>query len=225
MSDDSVKITGMTEATQWTLDELVQLADQALSVDYEGPPSARVRDRPDRRLVRWYVTRGLVDRPAANGRSARYGRRHLLQLVAIKRMQAQGHSLAEIQAALTGSTDSALERIAKLDLTKLDTVRPSIQVEVDIAGTRAVPHQERARFWVNRPAQSAPPVVPPSTVDRPLPPAETTWPLRAIELSPGITLLVDPARTADADPDAVRFAAQPLLELLVPATPDERSSS
>lgn len=206
----------MAEATQWTLDELVQLAEQALSVDYEGPPTARVRDRPDRRLVRWYITRGLVDRPAANGRNARYGRRHLLQLVAIKRMQAQGRSLAEIQAALTGSTDSALERMAKLDV-----VRPGVQVEVDAATAHppAAPQQARTRFWIDRPTATA------ETGVRPLPPAETTWPLRAIELAPGITLLVDPARTADADVDAVRRAAQALLELLVPATPDERSSS
>lgn len=205
----------MTEATQWTLDELVQLAEQALSVDYDGPPTARVRDRPDRRLVRWYITRGLVDRPAANGRNARYGRRHLLQLVAIKRMQAQGRSLAEIQAALTGSTDSVLERIARLDV-----IQPSVQVEVDTAAAPppAAPQPASARFWIDRPA-------PIETGARPLPPAETTWPLQAIELSPGITLLVDPARTADADADAVRRAAQALLELLVLVTPDERSSS
>ena len=61
----------MTEATQRTLNERVQLAEQALSVDYDGPPTARGRDRPDRRLGRRYLTRGLVDRTAANGRNAR----------------------------------------------------------------------------------------------------------------------------------------------------------
>src|SRR5829696_5965813 len=107
---------GMVETTLWTLDELVGLAGQALSVDYPGAPSARVRDLPDRRSVRWYVTRGLVDRPTAtNGRNALYGRRHLLQLVAIKRRQAEGRSLAQIQAELAGVTDPVLERLARLD--------------------------------------------------------------------------------------------------------------
>lgn len=208
----------MTEAALWTLDELVQLAGQALSVDYDGPPSARVRDVPDRRSVRWYVTRGLVDRPATSGRNALYGRRHLLQLVAIKRLQAQGRSLAEIQAELTGATDRTLDQLARLDpgLPTAAPLNPPTTAEPQNAGGRT-------RFWVDRPVTSHPPA--PTGADRALPPAPTTWPLRAIELSPGITLLVDPARTAAADPDAVRHAAQPLLDLLVPATTNERSTS
>ena len=51
--------------------------------------NGRVRDVPNERLVRWYVTVGLVDPPLSRrGRVARYGRRHLLQLVAVKRRQA-----------------------------------------------------------------------------------------------------------------------------------------
>jgi DNA-binding transcriptional MerR regulator len=222
----------MVEAALWTLDELVQLASQALSIDYDGPPSARVRDVPDRRLVRWYVTRGLVDRPATNGRNALYGRRHLLQLVAIKRLQAQGRSLAEIQAELAGAADPALDQLARLGPGLL-TAPPATPA------TPAAPAQPqdasgRTRFWVDRPAIPDPerrtavldpgPTAPPPT-NHALPPAPTTWPLQAIELSPGITLLVDPARTAAADPDAVRHAAQQLLDLLVPATTNERSTS
>lgn|SRR5215470_13458941 len=207
----------MTTAALWTLDELVQLASQALSVDYDGPPSARVRDVPDRRSVRWYVTRGLVDRPATNGRNALYGRRHLLQLVAIKRLQAQGRSLAEIQAELAGAPDRALDQLARLD--------PGLPAA---APAQPVPDQSqntvgRTRFWVDRPATPSPSA--PTDADHALPPAPTTWPLRAIELSPGITLLVDPARTTAADPDAVRHAARQLLDLLAPATTNERSTS
>jgi hypothetical protein len=63
--------------------------------------NGRVRDVPNERLIRWYATVGLVDPPLSRrGRVARYGPRHLLQLVAIKRRQAEGRSLAEIQAEL-----------------------------------------------------------------------------------------------------------------------------
>jgi DNA-binding transcriptional MerR regulator len=226
----------MTEAALWTLDELVQLASQALSVDYDGPPSARVRDVPDRRLVRWYVTRGLVDRPATNGRNALYGRRHLLQLVAIKRLQAQGRSLAEIQAELAGAPDRALDQLARLD-----PVPPAAAPPVPTAPqARTAPSTPamlqdagvRTRFWVDRPATPGPPApagadqaFQADQADQALPPARTTWPLQAIELSPGITLLVDPTRTVAADPDAVRHAARQLLDLLVPATTNERSTS
>jgi hypothetical protein len=106
----------MDDAAQWTLDELSELVAGALRVvDYEGQPSRRVREVPDRRTIRWYTTIGLLDRPAAmRGRTALYGRRHLIQLVAVKRLQAQGHSLVEVQSELVGATDAAIESIARI---------------------------------------------------------------------------------------------------------------
>jgi len=43
-----------------------------------------------------------------------YGPRHLLQLVAIKRLQARGLSLVAIQAELAGATDAQLARVAQV---------------------------------------------------------------------------------------------------------------
>src|SRR5438132_5850914 len=100
----------------WTLDQLGARVALALAVDYAGQASGRVRDVPDRRTIRYYVTLGLVDRPLAvpgRGRTAFYGRRHLLQLLAIKRLQAQGLSLAEVQDRLVGQTDAVLEEAAR----------------------------------------------------------------------------------------------------------------
>ena len=90
---------------EWTLDELVARVSDALgAADYPGAPNGRVREVPDRRAIRWYTTIGLLDRPAGmRGRTALYGPRHLAQLVAIKHRQAQGRSLAEIQAELVGA--------------------------------------------------------------------------------------------------------------------------
>ena len=45
---------------------------------------ARVSAAPDARTVRYYATLGLLDRPRIEGRQARYGERHLLQLLAIR---------------------------------------------------------------------------------------------------------------------------------------------
>src|SRR5947209_4399212 len=107
----------MTEQaeTLWTIDELGSQVALALSVDYEGQASGRVRDVPDRRTIRYYTTLGLLDRPAEmRGRTALYGRRHLLQLVAIKRLQARGLSLSELQQQLLGLTNAALARLARV---------------------------------------------------------------------------------------------------------------
>jgi DNA-binding transcriptional MerR regulator len=137
----------------WTILELAELAADALAAAQPtgssaeaGPPveraNGRVRDVPNERLVRWYVTVGLVDPPLSRrGRVARYGRRHLLQLVAVKRRQAEGRSLAEIQAELAGATDEALAAVARVpDARPVPDVLP------------AVP----ARFWTRSAAQRDP---------------------------------------------------------------------
>jgi DNA-binding transcriptional MerR regulator len=104
----------------WTIAELAELAAGTLAAG--GRPgrgitqaNGRVRDVPNERLIRWYVTVGLVDPPLSRrGRVARYGPRHLLQLVAVKRRQAEGRSLAEIQAELAGATDASLAAVARV---------------------------------------------------------------------------------------------------------------
>jgi DNA-binding transcriptional MerR regulator len=103
------------EDPRWNLDELAERVDAALAVGYRGQPSGRVRAVPDRRAIRWYTTIGLIDRPVAyRGRTALYGPRHLLQLVAVKRLQAKGLPLVAIQQELAGATDTQLARVAHL---------------------------------------------------------------------------------------------------------------
>src|SRR6476660_3360448 len=98
----------------YTIDELSAAVEAALAEGYGGPPNGRVRDVPDRRTIRYYTMLGLIDRPAEmRGRTALYGRRHLLQLVAIKKLQAQGLTLHQVQERLLGLTDGDLERIAR----------------------------------------------------------------------------------------------------------------
>jgi DNA-binding transcriptional MerR regulator len=100
---------------EWTIGELATAAATAVAAADVRAPSRRVTDLPDERTIRWYATIGLLDRPSGSrGRTALYGERHLLQLVAIKRRQAQGRTLAEIQAELVGASERTLRRIAAL---------------------------------------------------------------------------------------------------------------
>lgn len=97
----------------WTIDELAARASEALSQLALAQGSGRVREVPDVRAIRYYTTTGLLDRPLKfEGRTALYGKRHLLQLVAIKRLQAAGTPLAEVQQRLHGVTDAALGKLA-----------------------------------------------------------------------------------------------------------------
>jgi DNA-binding transcriptional MerR regulator len=96
----------------WRIDELAERAAAALDGATSPAASGRVTPLPDRRMLRYYTTLGLLDRPELRGRVAYYGRRHLLQVVAIKRLQAGGATLAQVQEALAGAPTSTLERIA-----------------------------------------------------------------------------------------------------------------
>lgn len=171
----------MTDAP-WTIDELTERVDAALAGgSYRGAPSGRVRDRPTTRTIRWYATIGLLDRPAAmRGRTAYYGRRHLLQLVAVKRRQAAGRTIAEIQAELAGAPDRVLAEIAEVPAELLDAGRPvgvppervsparaAPAVRATRGGGRAAPEpadgsvadlpRPAGAFWTRRPAPAAPP--------------------------------------------------------------------
>src|SRR5919198_853328 len=120
--------------TTWTLDELAERVDAALAVGYDGQSSGRVREVPDQRAIRYYTTLGLVDRPIARrGSTVLYGPRHLLQLVAIKKLQARGLPLARIQVELAGATDDQLRRVAQLP--RLETAAAS---EASVASAPAL---------------------------------------------------------------------------------------
>jgi DNA-binding transcriptional MerR regulator len=130
---------------EWTLSELVAEAVAAIAT-LPVPKNGQVRAVPDERTVRYYGTLGLLDRPAAmRGRTALYGRRHLAQVVAIKRLQGAGRSLAEIQALWPELDDATLARMSGISLAN-------------------TPKSARKEFWkaapaASRPAASVPPPV------------------------------------------------------------------
>jgi len=86
----------------------VQLAELGL---LGAAPDARVSAAPDARTVRYYTTLGLLDRPKIENRQARYGERHVLQLLAIKALQSRDLPLAEIQQTLYGRSDAELQQL------------------------------------------------------------------------------------------------------------------
>ena len=190
----------------WRMDELVDRVRQALAAEYPGAPNGRVRDVPDRRAIRWYTTTGLVDRPAGmRGRTALYGPRHLLQLVAVKRRQAQGHSLAAIQAELAGASDAELAIAARV---------PERLLTVDDDAAPA-DGPVRSRFWATAAPASdlatvGPAVAGPAAAR---PEAATARPVGGVALGGG-AILVLPVRPDAADCAAIATAARPLLDLL-----------
>ena len=187
------------EGSPWTIDELGARVAEALSFDYLGAPNDRVRAVPDRRTIRYYTTLGLIDRPSAiRGRTAYYGRRHLMQLVAIKRLQAEGHSLAEVQRRLLGLTDAVLGRLARLSGPEVET--PSGR-NLQAGG------RQGDAFWKSEPAAA-------NVVDASAARGAVSK-LLGLSLGPGATLLLESGRALDVeDVDAIRKAAGPLIRCL-----------
>ena len=219
LSYDSVIIGSVNgDSATWTIDRLARLAAAALAAGAPTQPNGRIREVPDVRTIRWYTSIGLLGRPAAmRGRTALYGRSHLAQLVAIKRLQASGLTVAAVQERLLGADESAVEEIAMLpaDLDDLDDqVAPG--GEPRAAEPASAP---RARFWAT---PSTPPVAHEASAAADnadnadvagiadVPPI-----MHGIRLAPDVTLLLPPGREPDAaDRAAIAEAARPLLDLL-----------
>jgi hypothetical protein len=153
------------------------------------------------------------------GRTARYGARHLHQIVAVKRLQTEGRSLAEIQAELAGATNETLRRVAEV---------PDELVEAEPSGHQERPaaRSRRSRFWADPPAAA-------KQVASGSANADTATKLAAVSLPGGALLLLptQPDQSSRPDEDdiqAIHTAALPLLEMLAERgllSLDERSPS
>jgi hypothetical protein len=214
----------------WNIGELAEHAAEALRANAR-PVNGRIRDLPGERLIRWYTTIGLVDPPLTRrGRIAQYGRRHLLQILAIKRLQAAGRSIAQIQAALVGATDAMLEQAAEAPAripsgAGMSTPPPGTK------GDTAVPAVARERFWAGHPDGAHPRTEVLSAVIAPADAGRDTTDstdestageersgalVSGVRLGAGVMLVLDGASRIPSEEDvrAVRAAAAPLLAAL-----------
>jgi DNA-binding transcriptional MerR regulator len=142
-----------------------------------APDDGRVARFPDERTIRYYQTLGLIGRPLRyEGREALYGFEHLVRVVAVKLLQNQGFSLAQVQVALA-STD-----VHKLEAAVIETMAAS-------DGNRG------AGKAATRATSPPPPTATPTT------PMQSTLPApRSVvqaEVAAGIQVTIDPAIVAD----------------------------
>lgn len=191
MFDDLRRLQGQ----EFDLEALVEAVNRQIEQAGWAPLDERAADRLDARNVRYYQTLGLVSKPARyEGRRARYAYQHLLQLVAIKALQAQGLSLAQIQAWLPAQPVEALQAALAGSLTQVAGKR-LLTKKMDMAATL------RAEFLKAPLALSAPAA--------PIGAAEPAG-LAAFRLAPGVTLLIDPFQVDD--PAGLAAGMKKLLE-------------
>lgn len=168
----------------WTLDEFVEQTAAALSASGLTGPA------PDRRTLRYYATLGVLSRPTPVGREVRYGRRHLLEVLATRRLQANGTRLAEIAERLSGLDENGLAALAA----DRATPRPTPAAAAD-----------RTRFWEVQPHLATEP---------PAPGPDHLRHRTEVDLADGITLSVPYRHLTPRQVAGLRAAAGPLLATL-----------
>ena len=93
----------------WPLDDFVAAANAALPGVLPDAPVVRIERTVTPRLVRYLTTQGVLSEPHKAGREARYDRRHLLDLLAVRRLMALGHTVAAIGSTVRGGSEGDAE--------------------------------------------------------------------------------------------------------------------
>ncbi len=188
------------EQPSWTLEDLQTRVAKALDALGIAQGNGQVAEVPNGRTIRFYQTLGLLSRPEQDGRHALYARAHLEQLVAIKRLQARGLTLQQVQAQLLSMTPTAVAALAALPSHVVDAP-PAVQ-------TVAASPRATQSFWTQSPDDADT-----TMVAAPSPLAAVA--LHGIQLGDGVTLTFPATRPVDEkDLAAMRTAVGPLLEMM-----------
>jgi DNA-binding transcriptional MerR regulator len=97
---------------RWTIQELAETVNTWCRDRALHPANGQTASELSARTLHYYRSTGLLDAPES-GAGRGYGRRHLLQLKAIRILQAHGLPLSRIQQLLFARKDKELEQIAE----------------------------------------------------------------------------------------------------------------
>jgi DNA-binding transcriptional MerR regulator len=168
-----------------------------------------VTELPDERTVRYYITEGLIP-PAEEkqGTASVFVYRHLLQLLVVKKLQADGLPIRAIRELAAGKTERQLERL--LGAEQGQSTGPSARGE-------ALSYLESLlRRSPPAPLPSSPPSAahapPPAPSASPSGSLRETW--ARVELEPGLELHVSDSYRAPHGEGALRRLSQMFLDVL-----------
>lgn len=109
-----MKLTELRDRTDLDLEGLADAAAKLLPDLVGRQTRYKVTDVPDLRTLRYYMTEGLLDGPLTyEGGFARFGYRHVLQVVAIKKLQSEYLPIRKIREVLSGLDVRALEKLVR----------------------------------------------------------------------------------------------------------------
>ena len=108
------------EKDELDLEQLILHARRLIPLLVKKQVRYKVTDFPTKRTIRYYVQKGLMDKPARHGLRSLFLYRHLLQALAVKKLQSEYLPLRKIADIMRGSGDRQLEKI----LTTTDEALP-----------------------------------------------------------------------------------------------------
>ncbi len=163
----------------WSLDDFVKIVNLQLPQFLpEGTGNTRVRESVTVRLVRHYTSLGMVDEPLKQGREARYTYRHMLQLLLVRRLLAEGYGSNAIGDLAISKNNGELEAMLQGGLQLSITVaNPALAFLKEI--------QERETMPAPQPEVKPKPAPPSHNF---MPPVTSTRRWIRIELVPGLEL-------------------------------------
>jgi DNA-binding transcriptional MerR regulator len=101
-----------------------------------------------KRTIRYYIQIGLVDRPDGETRAARYGPRHLEQLLGIRRWTQAGLSLERIRELLSDPAEPppSRARTGTIEVWSHLVVAEGVEIRLNPEQARLSPDQARQFF-------------------------------------------------------------------------------
>ena len=199
-------MTGHPLPISWSgsLDELSALANTLLPQYLPLDRSGRTQDLVNARLIRHYTTLGLLDEPLRAGREARYSQRHLLQVLALRRLMGEGLTSLALQGVLKSRPDDEL-RALLTGQSRLEVQPQASNPALDFLEGLQAP----APLMRSRQAPGAPRAESPAPAPSPTPQRYTR-----LSLAPGLDLHVDRHARLPRTPAEQQALTRALLDAL-----------
>ena len=143
------------------LQELVDVANGLLPDYLPKDAAGRAADDVNPRLVRFYTTEGLLPEPHKEGREARYVYDHLLALLLVRKLLAEGFGSAAIRKVLSGRRRAELEALlqdeVRVELAPSQAAQEAAAMATTDASKAEFLHQVRMRAGLAPAAASTAP--------------------------------------------------------------------
>jgi DNA-binding transcriptional MerR regulator len=179
------ELTGYRREKFAGVTELADAAARLVSRFVPAQGRGSVTEVPDERTVRYYLSEGLLS-PATErqGTASVFGYLHLLQLLTIKRLQAEGLPIRKIRELMEGMGERGLERMLGVEGQARERGAKSSNAALNYLESLLTGAPRRSPEAAPPPPSSAllarPPAAPPT--------AGGSW--RRVEIEPGLELHV-----------------------------------